>query len=187
MFSDHTIAGTVSNLKEYYDTLYNKQQAAHGADYMLVHDEIKKRLKECNSYAELGVNQGATLATAILQDVNDVKAYDIDLTAYNYSAKFFETYASEHNIDYAIFETDTLACELKPVDVLYIDTKHYYDHLTKELARHGHKAQKFIIFHDTVMGKGLDRAVLEYVKNNSEWSVVTDCKVDVGFMTIGRK
>ena len=76
---------------------------------------------------------------------------------------------------------------LAPVDLLYIDTKHYYSHLIKELALHGDKAKKYIVFHDTVMGKNLDKAVREYVQTTKKWDILTDCKKDVGFMTIERK
>ena len=67
MWSDHSLAKQVPNLREYYLTLYALQKKHHGDDYMLVHDEIKKRLADCESYTELGVNQGTTLCTAIFE------------------------------------------------------------------------------------------------------------------------
>ena len=45
MFSDWTIADRVKSLEEYNRTLFDAQENAHGSDYMLVHNEIKK-LKE---------------------------------------------------------------------------------------------------------------------------------------------
>lgn len=67
MFSDWTIADRVNSLEEYNRALYDAQAEVHGSDYMLVHDEIKKHLADCESYTEFGVNQGATLATAMLE------------------------------------------------------------------------------------------------------------------------
>jgi len=162
------------------------QSDAHGTDYMLVHDEIKKRLQGCDSYTEMGINQGATLAAAVLQHPKVVRAYDKKLGWYLEAEQLFNDYAEEHNIDYEVFESDTLDCTIDPTDVLYIDTWHKYDHLTKELHRHADKAQKYIIFHDTHTMKGLKQAVTEFVDKNEEWSLVADCKINVGFMTIKR-
>ncbi len=189
MFSDWTIAERVNSLEEYNKVLYDAQAKAHGLNYMLVHDEIKKQLTDCESYTELGVNQGATLATAMLEDVKKARAYDIKLDAYNPAKKFFDSYAKNNNVDYAIFEANTLKCDIEEVDLMYVDTVHRYSHLTQELARHGHKAKKYIIFHDTEISygtPGLRVAVEEYVVKNPEWQIITDCKIDVGFMTIKR-
>lgn len=171
-------------LEEYYAKLYKLQSDAHGSDYMLVHDEIRKRLQGCDSYTEFGINQGATLAAAMLENLATIRAYDIKLGWYTQAAHLFEQYAIEHSIDYEVTESDTLTCIIDPVDVLYIDTRHKQDHLIAELARHGHNVNKFIIFHDTFAQSGLKKAVLRYIEKNKEWGVVTECNVNVGFMTI---
>lgn len=184
MISDHSIASSVNTLEEYYDKLYKLQADAHGKDYMLVHNEIKEKIQGCNSYTELGVNQGATLAVAVLENIKTIRAYDIALKPYNFAKDLFNTYANDHNIDLKVFETDTLKCNIDPVDVLYIDTRHLYNHLKQELQLHGDKAMKYIIFHDTFAQSELKKAILEFVNQHSDWSVITDCKVSVGFMTI---
>ena len=143
-------------------------------------------MRDCNSYTEFGVNQGTTLAVALLGNIKKVRAYDMTLVPYNKAKHLFDDYSIQNSIDLKVFETDTLRCEIDDVDLLYIDTKHYYDHLTKELSRHGHKAKKYIVFHDTVEGKGLDRAVKEFVQKNNGWKIITDCKLNVGFMSIKR-
>lgn len=187
MISDLTIADSVSTLQEYYDRVFILQSNAHNPDYMLVHAEIKEKMQECDSYTELGVNQGATLAVALLRNPKTVRAYDIALAPYNKAKCHFDEYANEHNVDLIVKEADTLTISLDEVDLLYIDTLHRYDHLTKELKLHGHKAKKYIIFHDTFAQKGLKQVVEEYVITNKEWSIVTDCQENVGFMTIKRK
>jgi hypothetical protein len=186
MISDLTIGDTVDTLQEYYDSVYELQSTAHKPDYMLVHAEIKEKMKECDSYTELGVNQGATLAAAMLENPKIVRAYDISLMPYNKAKHHFESYAADYSINYNVVEGDTLTSTLEQVDLLYIDTLHRYDHLTKELALHGNKANKYIIFHDTQAQRGLKQAVQEYVQKNPEWTIVTDCQDNVGFMTIGK-
>ncbi len=173
-------------LEEYYAKLCKLQSDAHGADYMLVHDEIKNRLQGCDSYTEFGINQGATLASAMLGNPARVRAYDIKLGWYTQAAHLFQQYAAEHSIDYAVTESDTLICTIDPVDVLYIDTRHKQNHLTEELSIHGDKVNRFIIFHDTFAQPRLKKSVLQYVAENKVWGVVTECNDNVGFMTIGQ-
>lgn len=190
MFSDHTLAARVNNLEEYYSELYRLQAEAHGADYMLVHDEIREKIQGCESYTELGVNQGTTLAIPLLHNTPTVNGYDISLKPYNFARHHFEQYAKENNINFTAHEADTLKCVIQPTDVLYIDTVHQYNHLTKELARHSEQAKKYIIFHDTIISQSrpnLKQAVLDFVKNNTMWEIVIDCQKSVGFMTIKRK
>lgn len=186
MISDFTIAEQVNSLQEYYDRIYDLHATAHTQNYMLVHAELIEKMKDCDSYTELGVNQGATLAAVMLQNPDKVRAYDISLKPYNFAKDHFDKYAADNSIDYAISEDDTLKCVLDSVDLLYIDTLHRYEHLTKELARHADKARKYIVFHDTHAQQGLKRAVQEFVQQHSEWSIVTDCQEHVGFMTIKR-
>lgn len=175
-----------STLTEYYDKLCALQCGRHGADYILVHDEIRGRLRGCDSYTEFGINQGATLAAALLDRPKTVHAYDIRLGWYTEAAHLFTEYAVEHGIDYGVTESDTADCIIDPVDVLYIDSLHEHDHLVKELAIHGDRVNRFIIIHDTHSYPELKMAVLEYVDNNKDWSVISECNVNVGFMTIGR-
>ena len=187
MISDFTIAEQVDSLQDYYNRIYELHATAHKPEYMLVHAEIIGKMEDCDSYTELGVNQGATLAAAMLQNPKKIRAYDISLKPYNFANKHFAGYAADNSIDYIISEEDTLKCVLDPVDLLYIDTLHRYDHLTKELERHGDKAKKYIVFHDTHAQQGLKQAVQEYVQFHHEWSIVTDCQDNVGFMTIQKR
>jgi len=122
----------------------------------------------------------------MLENPATVRAYDIKLGWYTQAADLFTQYAADCAIDYRATESDTLDCVIDPVDVLYIDTLHKYDHLAKELAIHGSKATRFIIFHDTHAQHELKRAVRQYVMANEDWFIVTECDASVGFMTIER-
>ena len=44
---------------------------------------------------------------------------------------------------------DTKALDIEETDLLFIDTLHTYDQLAAELARHGMKARRWIVLHDT--------------------------------------
>lgn len=181
-----------NTLPEYYQKLCSLQmygyddREGHGEDYILVHNELTKLIKGCDSYTEFGINQGATLAAVILENPEVVRAYDIKLNRYNKAKDMFENYTVDNNIDYKIFQDNTLKCNINTTDLLYIDTVHIYSHLVQELKRHGHMVRKYIVFHDTAAQEELKKAVEEYIERNSEWSIIIDCKINVGFMTIKR-
>jgi hypothetical protein len=42
-----------------------------------------------------------------------------------------------------------LQAEIEETDLLFIDTLHTYDQLREELRRHGGKARRYIVLHDT--------------------------------------
>lgn len=82
----------------------------------------------------------------------------------------------------------------KKVDLLYIDTYHSYTHLKAELAIHGSKVNKYLIFHDThYFGEkhdydgdlGLNPAIREFVANNPEWYYIHQVSYGNGCTVLG--
>ena len=57
--------GHVKTLEEFYSEIRRQQEEAHGDDYCEQHDAIKKYMKYCDSYKELGTHQGGTAACAL--------------------------------------------------------------------------------------------------------------------------
>ncbi len=74
---------------------------------------------------------------------------------------------------------DDLQIEIEPTDMLFVDTRHCYVQCIQELNLHAKNVRKFIAFHDTNIfgehgddgGKGLNYAINEFMKNNSQWSL----------------
>jgi len=64
---------------------------------------------------------------------------------------------------------DTIPVVIEQTDLLFIDTLHTYDCLSRELELHGDKVNKYIIFHDTVLFSGIVPAIDEFLENNKEW------------------
>ena len=175
------------NLQEYYETLKQLQEGEHTIQYTMVHSEIKKHLKECESYTEFGIMQGPTLALACLNGIHKIRAYDINLNWYNKAKTLFEQYVDTNNIDFKVNKENTLTCTIEPTDLLYIDSLHEYKHLKGELARHAPKVKKYIIMHDTTGRPELVPAIDEFLKDNPCWEKIVVCTESVGFMTIARK
>lgn len=175
-----------NSLQEYYDTLKELQEGRHGIQYTMVHNEIKKYLEECESYTEFGIMQGPTLALACLSGIKKIRAYDINLNWFNKAANLFNQYVIKNNIGFKVNKENTLICTIDPVDLLYIDSLHEYNHLKGELTRHGSKIKKYIIIHDTTGRPKLVAAINEFLKVNPEWKKITECKENVGFTTLKR-
>lgn len=184
------ISGNFRNCKniiEFCQAIGNLQKAAHGENYLDVHDEIIDCLEHNYSYRELGVNQGATLATALLTQPKIVRAYDIKLSNFEPYRELFETFAKDMHIDFKAEQRSSLdAATLGNVDVLYIDTLHTGDHLRKELDYHADTVNKYIICHDTFAKPDMHKAAEKFCLNNPHWKIIKYHRVNVGYTTLER-
>jgi len=173
-------------LLEFYTDLRNVHDAEYSSQYTLVHDEIKMRLEYCDSYTEFGVMQGPTLAVACLAEIKKIRGYDINLRWYNKSKHLFDQYAIDNNVDFKVIQQNSLKCNIDPVDLLYIDSKHRFEHLTAELKRHHQQVNHFIIMHDTTAKPELRNAIANFLHRHPDWIKVAECNDDVGYTTIQR-
>jgi len=155
---------------------------------------LKKYTEECDTIIEMGVR--SIVSTWAFLAGKPKKLISLDL--YNptkFGGNLQEVYdlASLTGIDFSFIEHDSLAYEMEPCDLLFIDTWHDYLQLKKELTRHHTKVKKYIIFHDTVsfgnsneknaeeMGilnqnetnlpKGLWPAIEEFLYHNKNWVI----------------
>ena len=169
------------DLKEYYNKVLTLQQLHHGISYTLVHDELKRLLKNCDSYTEFGVAQGGTLAIPCLNGIKKVRGYEINLQYYNKASKYFDL-----DIDFKVINESTLTTSpIDEVDLLYIDSVHTCEHLTKELNRHAHNVNKYIVMHDT-FSRQLMPSIKRFIEKNKEWKIITNCTDSVGFVSIAK-
>ena len=138
---------------------------------------LREYAYRCNSVTEMGVRTIVSLWAWLDARVPVIRAYDLHTHSPERLA-YVQQYASENSIDFKFYETDVLKTEIEPTDCLFIDTWHVYPQLKQELALHGNRAQKYLIFHDTTTfgfvgedGKapGLNRAIYEFVLENPEW------------------
>lgn len=130
---------------------------------------------ECDSVIEMGVRtcvstwafieglkSGATLVSI---DIKHPSKYGSDLTPVEKACK-------SKGINFKFYEQDTLTIDIPEVDMLFIDTLHTYEQLKGELARHGNKATKYLVFHDTVSCENeLMPAINEFMKANKKWKI----------------
>lgn len=183
------IPDTITTLDEWYEEVKAQQRAAHGPDFCAHHDAIISALTEmkCKSYKELGTHQGATAAAALLCKPRSVVLVDRSLELYKKSKKIFDDYATDHNIRLQILESDSTRKEtVSNADVLLIDSKHTYGHITKELKLHHYSINKYIIAHDTASKPELHRALLEFCEKTDEWKILRYYTSNVGYTMLKR-
>jgi cephalosporin hydroxylase len=167
----------VKNLEQFYKELTSAQQQAHGIEYTSHHSVLQSLTKECDSIKELGVCQGATLAAMMFCNPNKITGIDIDPQYFLPYQNLFETYAKENQIDFEFICGSSHDKKLvTSVDLLHIDSYHTYDHLIKELSIHAPEVKKYIVFHDTVHGRGAQRllaAIAHYITEvDPKWEII---------------
>ncbi len=183
------------NLLDFYNKIYECHKKAHGVGYMDVHDEIAFELHypfslypggKQYSYRELGVNQGATAACALLCKPTKMRIYDIKLSSFEPYQHLFDKYAKEHRIDFQASEKSSLDTSIvEDVDVLYIDTIHTPWHLVKELNLHHSSVKNTIICHDTFANTKMHEAIVEWCTTHP-WKILSFNQENVGFTTLER-
>ena len=172
---------------EYYADILKLQADAHGHSYLDVHMEIARYVSSFESYKELGVNQGATAATALMYRPSHMTIYDINLSNFEPYRHLFEAEAKVLGVEFSASQKSSLdPFTVSYVDVLYIDTLHTRDHLMKELELHHDSVRQAIICHDTYAKPDMHAGILEFLEKNPEWVLKNYHKYNVGFTTIER-
>lgn len=136
--------------------------------------------KRCDTITEFGVRNVVSsyaFAHARPKKLTCVDIYKSD------NVDIFLQQCSDENINAEFIHNSTLDIEIEPVDMLFIDTLHTFDQLTKELERHHENVKKYIVMHDTITfgfrdeiettstNNGLVPALQNFLNNHPEWVV----------------
>lgn len=177
-------------LEEFYFEIRRQQEEAHGLHYCAQHDAIKRYLKLCGSYKELGTHQGGTAAAACLENPTSVELVDISLEKYSKSKALFENYCSEHKIKLTTKEISSIDKKsTSRCDLLLIDSYHHPNHLMQELQLHSTYVSKYIILHDTSVLHGkendaLYRAAVTFTSGITPWMIKERDTRNVGYTVL---
>ncbi len=114
------------------------------------HLPILKALAErCDHVTEFGVRAGYSTAAFLMGRPKTLVSWDIDLLAILSQQISDIWYVSRGVTNFQPRVGDSLKVEIEPTDLLFIDSRHTGKQLQGELKRHGMKAAKFIVLHDT--------------------------------------
>lgn len=161
---------------------------------------LKRYAEECDIIYELGTR--AIVSTWALLAGNPKKLVTVDIVPpeeYGGSLKMVSDACETVGIDFSFILGNSLEIEIEEADLLFIDTIHTYDQLSRELKRHSDKVKKYIILHDTETEKdftlkqggiiegGLGKAIEEFLKDNPAWSICEVFTNNEGLTILKRK
>ena len=149
---------------------------------------LRDLASECKSIVEMGVRTCVSTwafieglgdnTTLVSIDIKHPSKYGSDITP-------VEKACHNKGILFKFYEHDTLTIDIPEVDMLFIDTLHTYDQLKGELDRHGNKAKKYLVFHDTVSCESeLMPAINEFLKANKKWKIKEHYTFNNGCMVL---
>ena len=93
--------------------------------------------------------------------------------------------AKEAGIDFEFILGNDLVIDIPESDLIFIDTDHTYEQLSKELTRFGNKANKFLIFHDTNV-ESMTVAIYEFMSDNPSWILLEKLDNNNGLIVLKR-
>jgi hypothetical protein len=144
-------------------------------------------LEYCKSYRELGTNQGGSASIALGSNLNYYELIDKSFNNFRPIKHLFDEYSLTHNIDIVYHEESSLeVITHTETDFLLIDSVHKYSHVTKELDLYAPLTKKYIMFHDTAGIPQVYNAVLDFLKNNNQWTEIEVFKKSAGYVIIER-
>lgn len=177
---------TLKSIEEYY----NFYTGGGGCSIDIIEHlpTIKKYASECDTICEMGVRWMVSTWAFLAGKPKKMTSYDIEHpNKYNNDLYFAETFTREVGIDFKFILADTLKIEIEEVDMLFIDTLHTYEQLSQELALHGNKAKKYLMFHDSISFPEMTPAIFDFIKKNPQWSVKEHFENCNGLMILERK
>lgn len=173
------------DLADLYRQLVAGQEAAHGADYCSHHAAIMAAAgPNCRTYAELGVNQGTTLACAILSGFRWLDAVDLDLKRLQPWEHLFREEAKARRAQLNLWQQDSRT-PIGECDFLLIDSRHEPKHLLAELEANGAHARRFILLHDTTAVPALHTTAVAWGTRHG-WTVAERNCLNVGWTLLSR-
>ena len=172
---------------------------------------LKKYALECDHITEMGVRcivstwallmgkPKRLVSVDILHPLVNAKNIKCDIPHHTHSINEVEEVSKNIGCDFEFILENTCnpSFEIEETDLLFIDTLHCYEQLTRELELHADKVRKYIIFHDTekfarnnsenwgnpkavnpflqegtfISDKGLKNVVEEFLEEHKEWRI----------------
>lgn len=146
-------------------------------NYFLIHKKNKSDINEhldvlyeyslkCEHITEMGIRWGSSTFAFLYSNPKKMIGYDVKKT---HEIQEIIELCMEYKIDFRFIQEDVLNTSIEETDLLFIDTLHTYNQLSKELSLHSKKVKKYIIMHDTTcfgyVNEGVYEHASELIKN----------------------
>jgi hypothetical protein len=126
--------------------------------------------KECSHITEMGVRGVSSTWPLVYSRPDKMISYDIKK---NSNIDEVINLCDEYSINYSFQEKDVLEIEIETTELLFIDTLHTYNQLSKELEIHSKKVSKYIVLHDTTHFGRIDEVIYSHASDTIKKSQTT--------------
>lgn len=140
-------------------------------------DTLCALASECTHITEMGVRYVVS-TFAFAEGMREGTLVSIDMVhPHSFTAQYtgglekVTKLCADKGINFSFTLGDTRTINIEPTDLLFIDTDHVYAQLSAELTRHGDKARKYIVCHDTTACPELVQAINEFMEANPRWQI----------------
>lgn len=150
---------------------------------------LKKYAEQSESIVELGVRAIVSTWALLAGKPKALLCVDICYPS-EYGGNLAEVMEAAENEDIAFgfLKESSLVIDLPPHDMLFIDTIHTKEQLSKELLRHHDKVKKFIAFHDTHIPElpEMMETIQAFIAEFPQWEITEDKTNNNGLTVIKR-
>lgn len=158
------------SVEDHYKTSIDKLSDKYVSEYIKYLPHIREYMKRCNSYRELGTNQGASASAAILEIPEFIQLIDVSFSKFAPFEHYFKIFAEKNNIKFDMIEENSLSTKVnESTEFLLIDSVHKYNHVLSELKKYSILTEKYIMIHDTVGFPEVGRAVNDFLQFDNTW------------------
>lgn len=174
-------------LEEFQQTTLKELSKLYSYEYVEYLRVMPKYLSECDSYRELGTNQGGSASVALLQNLDYYEFIDKSFGKFQRNKKLFDTHMSNKNLVCVFREMNSLHVQTNIVtDFLLIDSVHKFKHVKKELDLYAPLTNKFIMLHDTNGIPEVYDAVQDFLQKTKKWNEIEHYSIAAGYTVIER-
>jgi hypothetical protein len=111
---------------------------------------LRKYASLCEHVTEMGTRFAVSILALLIANPKKVVSIDLNYHFYEKFENETKEFAEKCGTDFDFVIADVLKTDIEKTDMLFIDTLHTYNQLSKELRRHESNVNKWIVLHDTV-------------------------------------
>jgi len=175
------------NLEEFKQKTIDGLAKVYSEEYVEYLKAMPKYLSFCNSYRELGTNQGGSASVALLQNLNYYEFIDKSFKKFTNNKEIFDTFIAVNNLKCVFREQGSLQVitDIK-TDFLLVDSVHKFKHVVREIDLFAPLTSKFMMFHDTNGIPEVYNAVQDFLNRTNDWVEIEHYNVAAGYTVLKR-
>lgn len=152
-------------------------------------DTLRRLAAQCDHVTEFGVRTGVSTTALLAGRPSRLVSYDLNPSR---EAESLRSVAAPTRFEFR--QASSLAVDIEPTDLLFLDTVHTEAQVAGELARHADRVRRYLVFHDTEIfgeqgedgGPGIMHAVRKFLEARPEWSVIERYDHNHGLLVLSR-